>query len=134
MAILQPILYISHVDYLKEQANPVLCLAGAGVCDRVEDRCAGTCPVVSQNVCRAHLVYISLSDDEHQFRVLLHHSPVLQHSLHFDCDLLTPGWVLSLLGARHQHLLPQQPIIWGKEGARDGQTEGERKREEGGWG
>ncbi len=46
----------------------------------------------------SHLVDISLSDNEDQLAVFLHHGPILQHTLHFQCDLLTPSRGQDILG------------------------------------
>ncbi len=61
---------------------------------------AGRCSKACVCVCAAapplpvyvsHLVDISLSDNEDQLAVFLHHGPILQHTLHFQCDFLTPS-------------------------------------------
>lgn len=59
-----------------------------------------------------YLVYISLSDYENQLTVLLHHSAVLQDTLHLHSDFLAPGGPGSAWGLGLQHLLPQESVVW----------------------
>lgn len=58
-----------------------------------------------------HLIYVSLSDNKDKLAVHLHHSAVLQDTLHLRGNLLAPGGVRGLWDPRTQHLLPQQPVL-----------------------
>lgn len=62
-----------------------------------------------------HLGYISLSNNKHELAVFLHHSAILQDTLHLHSNLLAPGGLHGLQDPRLQHILPQQPVLYVRE-------------------
>lgn len=64
-----------------------------------------------QGLKASYLVYISFPDNKDKLAVLLHHSAVLQDTLHLHSNLLTPGGAWDILSTEFKHLFPQQAIL-----------------------